>query len=200
MHSFVDLLHNKPEQVPSTMNEAPVKMTSPCSIPPHSRRIDPTQARTATFKPDGSDNNNDCVEIGPTPLAFAQDLGSQPLHLPTMRAYRLQRICEQLISRDLGGILLFDPLNIRYATDSTNMQLWATHNPARACFVAASGYIVLLDFHGCNHLSAHLPLIKGAVAPRSSTMKPPTVPVNTTRVSAHKLTNYSEIMPATTAG
>ena len=146
------------------MNEAPVKMTSPCSIPPHSRRIDPTQARTATFKPDGSDNNNDCVEIGPTPLAFAQDLGSQPLHLPTMRAYRLQRICEQLISRDLGGILLFDPLDIRYATDSTNMQLWATHNPARACFVAASGYIVLLDFHGCNHLSAHLPLIKGAVA------------------------------------
>ncbi len=31
-----------------------------------------------------------------------------------------------------------DPLNIRYATDSTNMQLWNTHNPFRAvliCFI-----------------------------------------------------------------
>jgi len=76
-----------------------------------------------------------------------------------MREYRLQRICAQLASRDLAGILLFDPLNIRYATDSTNMQLWTTHNPARACFIAASGYVVLWDFHGCDHLSAHLPLV-----------------------------------------
>ncbi|KAJ1706588.1 peptidase M24 [Aspergillus flavus] len=61
----------------------------PFSIPPHSRRIDPTQPRTATFKPDGSDNDNDRVEVGPTPLAFAewQHLGLQPPHLPTMRAW-----------------------------------------------------------------------------------------------------------------
>ncbi|KAM0238867.1 hypothetical protein ACHAP5_008556 [Fusarium lateritium] len=39
------------------------------------------------------------------------------------------------------------------------MQLWTAHNPARACFVAASGYVVLWDFHGSDHLSAHLPLI-----------------------------------------
>ncbi|KAM0210924.1 hypothetical protein ACHAQI_005651 [Fusarium lateritium] len=39
------------------------------------------------------------------------------------------------------------------------MQLWTAHNPARACFVAASGYVMLWDFHGSNHLSAHLPLI-----------------------------------------
>ncbi|BCS19590.1 M24 family metallopeptidase [Aspergillus puulaauensis] len=132
-------------------------MASPFSIPPQSRRIDPT----ASFKPDGSHNDNDRAEIGPTPLAFAEweRLGLQPPHLPTMRAYRLQRICDQLSARNLGGILLFDPLNIRYATDSTNMQLWTAHNPARACFVAASGYLVLWDFHGCDHLSAHLPLI-----------------------------------------
>lgn len=39
------------------------------------------------------------------------------------------------------------------------MQLWTTHNPARACFIAASGYVVLWDFNGCDHLSAHLPLV-----------------------------------------
>ncbi|MCT7655299.1 aminopeptidase P family N-terminal domain-containing protein [Oceanimonas sp. NS1] len=62
--------------------------------------------------------------------------------------------------RDLAGVLLFDPLNIRYATDSTNMQVWVTHNHARACFVSASGHIILWDFHNCDHLSAHLPLVK----------------------------------------
>ncbi len=131
-------------------------MTSPFSIPPHARRIDPGR-----LKPDGSLDDNDRTEIGPTPLAFAEwaDLGLQAPHLPSMRQYRLQRLREQLIARDLGGILLFDPLNIRYATDTTNMQLWTTHNPARACFVAASGHVVLWDFHGCDHLSAHLPQV-----------------------------------------
>ncbi|WP_081742262.1 dimethylsulfonioproprionate lyase DddP [Pseudomonas sp. FGI182] len=136
-------------------------MTSPFSIPANARRIDPSRQRAAAFKADGSVDDNDRTEIGPTPLAFAEwaALGLQAPHLPTMREYRLQRIREQLVARDLGGILLFDPLNIRYATDTTNMQLWTTHNPARACFVAASGHVVLWDFHGCDHLSAHLPLV-----------------------------------------
>ena len=134
-------------------------MTSPFSIPAQSRRIDPSRQRAAALRADGSVDDNDRSEIGPTPLAFAEwaALGLQVPQLATMREYRLQRICEQLVARDLGGILLFDPLNIRYATDSTNMQLWTTHNPARACFVAASGHVVLWDFHGCDHLSAHLP-------------------------------------------
>ncbi|NIE75187.1 aminopeptidase P family protein [Pantoea sp. Ap-967] len=136
-------------------------MTSPFSIPAHARRIDPARQRAAALKADGSPDDNDRTEIGPTPLAFAEwaALGLQAPHLPSMRQYRLQRICQQLVARDLGGILLFDPLNIRYATDTTNMQLWTTHNPARACFVAASGHVVLWDFHGCDHLSAHLPLV-----------------------------------------
>ncbi|MFZ6049746.1 dimethylsulfonioproprionate lyase DddP [Pseudomonas sp. CR3202] len=136
-------------------------MTSPFSIPAHSRRIDPSRNRAAALKADGSVDDNDRVEIGPTPLAFAEwaRLGLQPPNLPAMREYRLQRIREQLVARDLAGVLLFDPLNIRYATDTTNMQLWTTHNPARACFVAASGHVVLWDFHGCDHLSRHLPLV-----------------------------------------
>ena len=136
-------------------------ITSPYSIPSNTRRIDPARRRVSQLKADGSVEDNDRVEIGPTPLAFAEwaQIGLQPPHLPSMREYRLQRICAQLISRDLAAILLFDPLNIRYATDSTNMQLWTSHNPARACFIAASGYMVLWDFHGCDHLSAHLPLV-----------------------------------------
>ncbi len=53
----------------------------------------------------------------------------------------------------------FSPLNVRYATDSTNMQVWCTHNAVRYAFVAAEGPVVLFDFHGSGHLSDHLPLI-----------------------------------------
>ena len=72
------------------------------------------------------------------------------------RRYRLTRIREQLSARDVGGVLLYDPLNVRYATDSTGMQLWCTHNPVRYAFVATEGPVILWDFHGCEHLSWHL--------------------------------------------
>ena len=48
--------------------------------------------------------------------------------LDSMRRYRLERIRDQMRARDIAGIHLYDPLNIRYATDCTNMQLWTTHN------------------------------------------------------------------------
>lgn len=134
---------------------------SPFSIGSSNRKIDPNRRR-GEFKPDGSLNDNDRVEIGPTELAFNewQALGLTAPNLTRMREYRLERIVNELQTRDLAGVLLFDPLNIRYATDSTNMQLWITHNHARACFVSATGHVILWDFHNCDHLSAHLPLVK----------------------------------------
>jgi Xaa-Pro aminopeptidase len=75
--------------------------------------------------------------------------------LPRMRRYRLERVRAELKRRDYAGILLYDPVNIRYATDSTNMQLWVAHNATRHCFVAADGPVVLFDYHGCEHLSDH---------------------------------------------
>ncbi|MET3717354.1 dimethylsulfonioproprionate lyase DddP [Pseudomonas sp. PvP001] len=133
--------------------------SSSLPITAHIRRIDPS--RRCSLKADGSPDDNDRTEIGPNPLAFAEwsELGLEAPLLTAMREYRLQRLKDQLVARDVAGILLFDPLNIRYATDTTNMQLWTTHNPARACFVAASGHVVLWDFHGCDHLSRHLPLV-----------------------------------------
>ncbi|MCH7880392.1 MAG: hypothetical protein IIB69_02225 [Proteobacteria bacterium] len=121
---------------------------SPFSIDSSNRKIDPSRRRATALKPDGTPDDNDRVEVGPTALAFSEwkALGLEIPHLDTMREFRLQRLCNELRKRDYGGILLFDPLNIRYATDSTNMQLWTSHNPARACFVSADGYIVLWEF------------------------------------------------------
>ncbi|HKJ50219.1 MAG TPA: dimethylsulfonioproprionate lyase DddP [Gammaproteobacteria bacterium] len=136
--------------------------TTPFSIDDAERKIDPSRKPRIALKPDGTPIDNDRVEIGPTDLAFREwaELGLEIPQLDTIREFRLQRLVQELRRNDYGGLLLYDPLNIRYATDTSNMQLWITHNPARACFVSADGYIVLFDFHGGDHLSAHLPLVK----------------------------------------
>ena len=125
-------------------------------------KIDPSRPSRPGRKPDGTPDDEDRVEIGPSDLAFEEwsALGLTPPNLECMRQEHLQRICRQLQTRDYGGILLFDPLNIRYATDCSNMNLWIAHNPARAVFVSADGYVILWDFQRCGHLSAHLPLIR----------------------------------------
>ncbi|QGG80433.1 M24 family metallopeptidase [Litorivicinus lipolyticus] len=102
------------------------------------------------------------VEIGPTPLAL-DEWAQASLQLPdltVMRRYRLDRLVAQLHRHDCAGLLMFDPLNIRYATDSTNMQLWNTHNPFRAVLVCADGYMVIWDYKGCGFLSDHNPLVR----------------------------------------
>lgn len=138
-----------------------MEFTSPFSV--SNRKIDPARRPVSrgALLADGTPNDNDRVEIGPTDLAFREwaARGLTPPDLPRLRQYRLDRLLKALAKRDYGGLLMFDPLNIRYATDTTNMQIWTMHNPARACFVSASGHVVLWDFHGCDHLSAHLPLI-----------------------------------------
>ena len=117
--------------------------------------------RSFERKPDNTPDDNDRIEIGPTRLAFDEwaALGVEAPDMVALREYRLARVKEQLRANDYAGILLFDPLNHRYATDSTNMQLWITHNQARACFIATEGPVVMFDFHGCGHLNGHLPLI-----------------------------------------
>lgn len=86
-------------------------------------------------------------------------LGLEEPDLPRMRHYRLDRVRARLRNLDVAGILLYDPVNIRYALDSTNMQVWCTHNPVRYVWIPTDGRIILWDFHNCEHLSYHLELI-----------------------------------------
>ena len=116
------------------------------------RKIDPN---AGAFLGDGSPNDADRVEIGPTRLAF-DEWAAAGLALPNladMRGYRWQRLTQHIVERDYGGLLMFDPLNIRYATDSTNMQLWNTHNPFRAVLLCADGYMVMWDYKNSPFLS-----------------------------------------------
>ncbi len=79
--------------------------------------------------------------------------------LEVIRAYRLERIRQQLRARDFAAAILYDPLNVRYATDVPNMQVWCLHNAVRYCFIATQGPVILFDFHGCRHLSKGFDLV-----------------------------------------
>ena len=87
--------------------------------------------------------------------------------MPRMRGYRMARLQAELKRRDYAGAVLYDPINIRYATGSRNMAVWTLHNPARYAFVPAEGIAVIFDFHGCGHLSDGLETI-GEVRPARS--------------------------------
>ena len=139
------------------MNEAAYALSR--KINPH---LNPTVAEVGGAKPDGTPDSNDRVEIGPTALAFQEwaAAGLQAPNLERMRSFRLQRLIEHIRTRDLGGVLVSDPLNIRYATDTTNMQLWNTHNMFRVCFVSADGYMIVWDYKGLDLLTAYNPLVR----------------------------------------
>ena len=99
--------------------------------------------------------------LGPGELAESEwaAAGLPAPDLQAIRQYRLDRVREQLRAYDDAGILLDEPLSTRYATDSTNMQLWITHNAARYAFVATEGPVIIFEFHGCEFLSDHNPLV-----------------------------------------
>lgn len=123
------------------------------------RKIDPS--RHARQRND-AENDQDRIEIGPTRLALAEwaAVGLELPDLPAMREYRWKRLTRAIVARDYGGLLLFDPLNIRYATDSTNMQIWNMHNPFRAVLISADGYMVIWDYKNSPFLSTFNPLVR----------------------------------------
>lgn len=76
-----------------------------------------------------------------------------------LRRYRLERVREQLRAHDYAGAVLFDPPNLRYATDVSSMQVWALHNICRYVFIATEGPVILFDYGSTKHLSQGYELI-----------------------------------------
>src|SRR5690242_8771772 len=85
-----------------------------------------------------------------TPKSTLQEFN--PGDLRSLTQQRCKRVREELARRDYAGIVLFDPINIRYATGSSNMQVWTTHNPVRYALVLTAGPTVMFEFPGATHL------------------------------------------------
>lgn len=76
-----------------------------------------------------------------------------------IRRHRLNRVRDALRQRDVAGIILFDPINIRYATGSRNMQVWTMHNFCRYAYVATEGPVILFELGSARHLAKELETI-----------------------------------------
>jgi Xaa-Pro aminopeptidase len=79
-----------------------------------------------------------------------------PISLQTLnkaRGYRKRRLVEKLAEHDCAAILLYDPVNIRYALDVSNMQLWTTHNAARYAVLCADGHATAFEYGKSEHLA-----------------------------------------------
>ncbi len=70
-----------------------------------------------------------------------------------VRAYRANRIRRELRRQDREAVLVVDPINVRYATGTRNMQVWTMHNVVRYALVFAHGPTVLFDLATGRHLS-----------------------------------------------
>src|SRR6478672_1053304 len=94
-------------------------------------------------------------------LSHGPQQSSATIDLANLRAYRYARVQQQLRANRCAAALLYNPINIRYATDSRNMTVWMLHNMGRYCVVPAEGKAVLFEYANpnCMAVAADLPHI-----------------------------------------
>ena len=73
-----------------------------------------------------------------------------------VRAHRAARIRHELHRQEHEAVLVVDPVNLRYATGTRNMQVWTMHNIVRYALAFAHGPTVLFELATGRHLSAGL--------------------------------------------
>ncbi len=110
---------------------------------------------TPEFTLAATDNHH--LVLGPGEPAVSE-FAAAGLPLPDLeaiRVYRQARVKQKLNEFGYDAVLVMDPMNIRYITDTTNMQIWVMHNAARYALMTADGYVILWDYEGCQFLAGH---------------------------------------------
>ena len=105
------------------------------------------------LNPDGADR----PLISPIPIET----------LDRARRYRLGRLRFKMRQADCGALLLYDPVNIRYALDSSDMSIWTMHNPSRYALILAEGPAIMFEFEGAEHVNNGLPGVDEVRAAKS---------------------------------
>ncbi|NEI36063.1 M24 family metallopeptidase [Rhizobium leguminosarum] len=113
------------------------------SAEPTSSTVFKDERKQAYLNPDGADR----PLISPLPATT----------LDRARRYRLERLRAKMREWDCGALLLYDPVNIRYAFDSSNMSIWTMHNASRYALILADGPAILFEFEGAEHVNDGLP-------------------------------------------
>ena len=84
-----------------------------------------------------------------TPIDRSADF-ERRIDMVALRRYRLGRVRERLRADGLGACLLFDPINIRYASGFRLSPIFQMHVPLRYLFVATDGPAILFGVESCD--------------------------------------------------
>ncbi|MEX6502996.1 M24 family metallopeptidase [Pseudomonas zhanjiangensis] len=104
-------------------------------------------------------SNADMIRLAHTsPVMRLTDTEAQ-IDMRRLRGYRLGRIREQLVARDYGACVLFDPISIRYATGFRNYSLFQMHIPCNYLFIPAQGPVILYESESAYHIANGLETI-----------------------------------------
>ena len=68
------------------------------------------------------------------------------------RTYRLKRMREQVVAHDCAAFLMYSPINIRYAFDYANMQIWSTREHSRYAMLFGEGPAIMHEYKGAEHM------------------------------------------------
>ena len=133
--------------------------TKPGAWPVAGKIADSIAAKGAAYVAAARENHH--INLGPGPALEAEwlDAGLELPDLTAMREYRFERIIGKLNEFGYDGAIVSDPMNIRYASDSTNMQLWIMHNASRFAWIGADRSLIVWEFDDCEFLPGHNPLV-----------------------------------------
>lgn len=70
-----------------------------------------------------------------------------------VRTYRQGRVRAQMLAHGVDAVILSDPVNIRYATGTRNMQVFSMRNTPSRYLVMTQDRSILFEFTGCEHLA-----------------------------------------------
>lgn len=72
---------------------------------------------------------------------------------------RQRRLRQVMHEQGVPVLLVVDPIQIRYATGSRNMQVFGSRDASRYLLLFAEGPALLFEYPGCVHISRHLPTL-----------------------------------------
>lgn len=74
------------------------------------------------------------------------------IDLVAVRTYRQQRVRQKMAEYGVDAVILSDPVNIRYATGTRNMQVFSMRNAPSRYLLLTQNRSILFEFTGCLHL------------------------------------------------
>ncbi len=77
---------------------------------------------------------------------------SEGIDLRAVRLYRLGRVRQKMAEYRIDAVILSDPINIRYATGTRNMQIFSMRNAPSRYLLLTADRSILFEFTGCLHL------------------------------------------------